>query len=235
MPDQIFYYNNFGSQFEKSILQCSEPEIWTTDYDTHGRVYLEMKERVEQQKKIIDSFFTKEFPVLDIGCGFGRQAIVLAKKGYTVTGIDSSPVFIEIARKLFAKLGYEGRFHSTDILKENVLTEKFRQILLLDVLEHITPRLRHRFLDKVFSLSMPGAILIISLPKIKNRFTSKINNRVRKRVTQHIPYFFTREEHPYPIPEQKNMANLTSKWFDVRDYFETKDTAFYALAAKYLK
>jgi SAM-dependent methyltransferase len=232
MPNQVSYYNLFGSQFEQSILQCPEPELWTTDYDSRGRIYSEMKERVEQQKKIIGIYFRKEFPVLDIGCGFGRQAILLAKNGYAVTGIDSSPVFIDIARKLFTQFGYPGRFFSADILKENVINEKFRQILLLDVLEHIPPGKRYRFLETIYSLAVPETILIISIPRIKKRFLSKMNNRFRRRVTQYIPYFFKREEHPYPIPEQQDISKLTDKFFNARDYFETNDSVFYVLLRK---
>jgi 2-polyprenyl-3-methyl-5-hydroxy-6-metoxy-1,4-benzoquinol methylase len=97
---------------------------------------------------MIGVYFIKEISVLDIGCRFGRQAIVLAKNDYKVTGIDSSPVFIDIARKFFTQFGYPGRFFSADILKENVINEKFRQILLQNVLEHIPPGKRYRVLKK---------------------------------------------------------------------------------------
>ncbi|MFI5495313.1 class I SAM-dependent methyltransferase [Actinoplanes sp. NPDC051859] len=38
--------------------------------------------------------------VLDIGCGAGRTAIELQRRGMAVTGLDTSPGAIEIARKL---------------------------------------------------------------------------------------------------------------------------------------
>ncbi len=36
--------------------------------------------------------------VLDAGCGPGRHALALARRGMTVTGVDLSPEFIELAR-----------------------------------------------------------------------------------------------------------------------------------------
>ena len=40
----------------------------------------------------------RSVPILDIGCGTGRHAIELARRGYQVTGIDLSPAQIRRAR-----------------------------------------------------------------------------------------------------------------------------------------
>lgn len=42
--------------------------------------------------------------LLDLGCGPGRHAVELARRGFAVTGIDISPTFIEIARERAAGL-----------------------------------------------------------------------------------------------------------------------------------
>jgi SAM-dependent methyltransferase len=41
--------------------------------------------------------------ILDAGCGTGRQAIALAERGYTVTGIDASEPMVDFAARLAAK------------------------------------------------------------------------------------------------------------------------------------
>jgi SAM-dependent methyltransferase len=43
--------------------------------------------------------------VLDLGCGYGRHALLLAKSGLQVTGLDLSEQLLSIARENSAKLG----------------------------------------------------------------------------------------------------------------------------------
>lgn len=53
-------------------------------------------------------------PILDIGCGTGRHAIELARRGYRVTGIDLSPSQIEQARAKIVKGGLAPDFRVGD-------------------------------------------------------------------------------------------------------------------------
>ncbi|ACB85734.1 class I SAM-dependent methyltransferase [Natranaerobius thermophilus] len=45
--------------------------------------------------------------ILDLGCGNGRHAIELAKKGYSVVGIDVAELYLEEARKRSQKEGLQ--------------------------------------------------------------------------------------------------------------------------------
>ena len=53
----------------------------------------------EELTYLLDVLRTKT-DVLDLACGFGRFSIPLARKGYNVTGIDITPIFIERAREI---------------------------------------------------------------------------------------------------------------------------------------
>ncbi len=228
MPDQVNYYNQFGEMHEDSILSCPEPELWTTDYQEKGKIYKEIQTRIEQQVQLLLTCFEKDIPVLDIGCGFGRQAILLAKNGFLVTGIDTSDVFITIATKLFKRNNYKGTFFCADLIS-GVLVGRYRQLLLLDVLEHIPPAQRALLLKRIYEISEPGAVLILSLPHVKQRITSQLNNNVRRRITQNFAYFVNKEEHPYPIPQKKNILQLLENLFTIDTFIESAETDYYVL------
>lgn len=53
---------------------------------------------------------------LDLGCGQGRNALWLAEHGFTVTGLDLSPVAIKQAQTHAAELGLDATFESVDLL-----------------------------------------------------------------------------------------------------------------------
>jgi SAM-dependent methyltransferase len=53
--------------------------------------------------------------VLDVGCGPGRHALALARRGIDVTGVDLSPDFVELAREAAAAAGLPVRFEVLDV------------------------------------------------------------------------------------------------------------------------
>jgi SAM-dependent methyltransferase len=46
--------------------------------------------------------------LLDLGCGFGRHTLELARRGYRLTGLDFNPAYLELATKEAKRQGIEG-------------------------------------------------------------------------------------------------------------------------------
>lgn len=60
--------------------------------------------------------YDKNTKLLDIGCGTGRHAIELTKRGYVVTGVDLSPAMIAKALQKAADEGLQIDFQQRDAL-----------------------------------------------------------------------------------------------------------------------
>jgi len=64
-----------------------------------------------------ETHFNKSILIIDIGCGTGRHSIELARRGYTVTGIDLSQSLLNRARLKSSALGLHINFQQIDARK----------------------------------------------------------------------------------------------------------------------
>lgn len=53
--------------------------------------------------------------ILDVGCGPGRHSLALARRGFSVLGVDLSDAFIVLARESAAADGIPARFEVADV------------------------------------------------------------------------------------------------------------------------
>jgi 2-polyprenyl-3-methyl-5-hydroxy-6-metoxy-1,4-benzoquinol methylase len=74
--------------------------------------------------------FDKKKRILDVGCGTGRHAVELAKRGYTVTGVDLSESQLKRAREKAAEAGVSIRFEQGDARRLD-WTNEFDVVLIL--------------------------------------------------------------------------------------------------------
>lgn len=220
------YYSDFARKYKEEIINSIDPSTWTTDSINDGPVSRSMKIRINTQKRLISQHFKKEYKILDIGCGFGRQSFLLAKEGFEVIGIDTNENFIAIAVDLFKKQSLKGNFYCRD-LKDIVTDEKFHQIILLDVLEHIHPYKRKRFINTVHSYCHIDSTLIISIPNLNSSFKSLFFNLLKS----FLYPFLTKFEHPYSIPSKGSMKKILGELFDISFTEINEGTVFYICKA----
>lgn len=98
--------------------------------------------------------------VLDLGCGDGALSYLLYKKGYNVTGIDTSELGIMFARNEHADRQTDCKFlckHSSE-LADNT----FDAIVSSDVIEHVENV--NQFIGEIKRILVPGGIAVLSTP-----------------------------------------------------------------------
>lgn len=103
--------------------------------------------------------------VLDVGCGPGWLSELLARCGYSVTGIDISPDMVEIARERIAALGEIGEglhaqaeFHAMPV-RELPWSSRFDAAILYDTMHHFDNELET--LEVIRRTLVPGGQLFI--------------------------------------------------------------------------
>ncbi len=108
-------------------------------------------------KKFFRSMVPTENPghVLDVGCATGVHAKFLSEVGYTVSGIDISPVAIERYREA----GFDGRVG--DLNEELPFdNDAFDLVFASDVIEHLVNT--DFFLSEIYRVTCPGGTMMLS-------------------------------------------------------------------------
>ena len=85
--------------------------LWDARYETEGALWGgEPNQFLAEIASLLDPG-----TALDLGCGQGRNSFWLASRGFTVTGLDLSPVAIEQATEVANELGIDVSFESVDL------------------------------------------------------------------------------------------------------------------------
>ncbi|MDZ7332004.1 MAG: class I SAM-dependent methyltransferase [candidate division KSB1 bacterium] len=90
------------------------PNWYQELFDKLGEKYLDLpfiKGTIQEVDFIVELFqLEPSAKILDVGCGVGRHAIELARRGYQVTGLDYSQRMIAIAKERAKKEGLSVQF-----------------------------------------------------------------------------------------------------------------------------
>lgn len=130
---------------------------------------------MEDQREAWDSFYSGNrrpwrgvsdigdltFPpggrVLEVGCGNGKTAVALAKRGYRVTGMDFSQKAIDICRELIL----DADFVCASVLNIPFENGSFDGISAFHVLEHLTDDELSKAAEELYRVMKTGGYLLV--------------------------------------------------------------------------
>ena len=98
--------------------------------------------------------------VLDLGCGEGHLAGLIAETGLTVTGIDKNKDKIQTAKMLYPGV----TFLAGDLRSAHLPKESFDTALLTEVLEHLPEDAAREAVETAMRFLRPGGRLVVSVP-----------------------------------------------------------------------
>lgn len=102
--------------------------------------------------------------ILDLACGFGRHANRLAALGYSVTGIDQSADFLNLARKHASDMSVNVNFLQADMRKIEFVEEFDVVIMMFTTFGYFTDSDNFRVLENIARALKPGGWLGFDIP-----------------------------------------------------------------------
>lgn len=115
--------------------------------------------------EIISSFLQQYSPlnILDVGCGSGELAIILAKQGHHLTGIDVEQEYITLARDFASAQNQQITFLTKSLADYNNKEHQLYDcVISTDVIEHISDD--QAAITQLSSLVKPNGLMIIAVP-----------------------------------------------------------------------
>ncbi len=129
----------------------------------YGNVLTDERTEKEIQFLVDELELNKPMSILDVGCGFGRHAIKLAKLGHYVTGIDSMDGFIKDARKRAEYEGLKINFIQKDMRVVEFNEEFDRAIFLFNAFGYFSDEENLEVLKNVSKSLVPKGLFCFDI------------------------------------------------------------------------
>jgi SAM-dependent methyltransferase len=101
--------------------------------------------------------------ILDLGCGFGRHALGLARRGYAVTGLDRSRALLDLARTIGDRLGLGLGWEERDMRDLAGLGPFDACVCLATAFGYFDDAENRRVLEQVRSVLSPDGQLVLDV------------------------------------------------------------------------
>ena len=141
---------------------------WDTIFRREGKVFHKPLEDLAAVVPLLRREKAKR--ILDLGCGTGRHAVMLAREGFEVHGMDASPEGIRLARAWLGKEGLKATLRVASCYEQFPFADGFFDaVVSVQVIHHNRRAAVRRCISEMARVLRPGGILFLSVPSWKRR------------------------------------------------------------------
>lgn len=150
--------NKVGNNLKKKLFGLYK------DYPLSTKLYVRQRWIPFRLCEKLESYLPNSGKILDLGCGYGIFAFLLALKSQKrkISGIDCIEKRVRIATEIgLQEFPGQVEFKSADILSVDISKEDFDAISLIDVLCYIPFKIQQRLLKKCWGGLKKNGVLLI--------------------------------------------------------------------------
>ncbi len=199
------FFDGVGAKLEEALRPFSKPQL-ARYVERPGRIYDK-----EFRFRLLGDLRGKR--LLDLGCGDGSNAVLLAKRGAEVEGIDLSPKLVAVAEKRaeLDGVGARARFQCAPVERVDFPEASFDVIWGDGILHHLIDVLDGT-LERLVRWAKPGGLFLFSEPVT----LSPLLHRLRRGVPIHTDA--TPDERPLGAREmalvRRHLPGLRTRQFE---------------------
>jgi ubiquinone/menaquinone biosynthesis C-methylase UbiE len=142
-------------------------DSWDDKYKEGGRIWGD--EPSEAARRFVESLPEDTKYILDVGCGYGRDAIYFASRGYQVTGVDPSRKAVEMAFASVTDPKMNIEFFQDDVLALSFPSANVDAVWCANLLHLLDDEEREKAISEMVRVLKPGGILGIYTLSAKDK------------------------------------------------------------------
>ena len=142
-------------------------DAWNEIFKHQGKVFGEPHEDMPVVVDLLKEH--RATTVLDLGCGTGRHVVYLARRGFSVSGLDSAPEGLGVARQWLDEEGLDA-----DLRLHN-MTERlpygdgfFDAVISVQVIHHADMAMIRQIVEEILRVLKPGGLVFVTVPELKD-------------------------------------------------------------------